>query len=327
MTTVSDGLFQFGGVPVGLPPISGTYFHVNPYSGSAGNSGLTRDEPLDNFKTAYDKCTTGAGDGIIVWSHVTSTTANTTSYLTAALDFSKSGITVYGVCAPTCFAQRARISSASTALTLTHLINVSGSGNSFYNVSMGNYGSDATALGGVRVTSSSRNYFYNCHFIGAGHATPAATALANSLALSSAIECMFERCTIGTDTVSSVGTNQTYNMIFTDGCARNMFKDCLFLSTTTSGQAAHLAIAVGGAGDGITQSQYFKNCIFHNYNLGALSAQTSLVGYPTAAPNNGYLLFHDCAILGYADVDSGSAAVCYSSRAAAGADGGVMAAC
>jgi len=313
------------GIPAlgGIPPIFGKYFHVCPGATSNG-SGLSKEEALADLQTAYGLCTSGAGDGIILWSYGT-TTAGCTSYLTEELTWSKHGITVVGVCAPTMFAQRARVASASTATDLTHMIDVTGANNVFMNMSIGNYGSDATALGGIKVTSGVRNYFYNVHMIGACHATPAATAAANSLALSGASENTFERCIIGSDTINSVGTNATWNMSFASGCARNVFKDCVFLSQTTSGQAAHVAIQFVGAGDSINRTQYFDNCMFHNYNAGALSAQTSLVG--GTSPNNGYIILHDCGILGYADADANSAAIVYSSRAASAADGGVMSAC
>ena len=39
MTTVADGLFQYGGMPVGMPPYTGNWYWVDPVHGSDGNSG------------------------------------------------------------------------------------------------------------------------------------------------------------------------------------------------------------------------------------------------------------------------------------------------
>ena len=222
------------------------------------------------------------------------------------------------------FAQRARISNASTLLTAPLLIEVSGHANSFYNISVFNSGSNAAALGCWKV-SGNRNYFYNCNFVGAGHATPAAAAGAVNLELSGASENTFEKCIFGTDTINRVGTLETFDISFASGCARNIFKDCLTSSQTTSGQSAHLAIKFAGAGDAINRNQYFFNCHFDNWNLGAISAQASLVG--GTSPNNGWLVMHKCSSLGYADWDATSAAIVYTDNPASAADGGTMTVC
>lgn len=87
---------------IGLPVIRGQWFIVDPY--------LKESNSVADLKTAYDNCTSGAGDGILVLSGGT-TAANTTSYLSAPLTWDKHGITVFGVAAPTGIFGRARVSN------------------------------------------------------------------------------------------------------------------------------------------------------------------------------------------------------------------------
>ena len=330
LTAFPNGVSSFG-VPVfgTLPAIRGKYFFVDPVKGLAGGDG-TKEKPVNSISVAYTKCTDGVGDGIVIIGKQDATSADCTSYLSSSITWSKSGITVVGVCAPTMFGQRARISNASTLITAPYLINVTGHSNSFYNISMFNGGSNAAALGCLQVTGN-RNYFYNCHVVGAGHATPSAATGATNLELIGATENTFEKCIFGTDTINRVGTLATWDIAFypnvagTVGCQRNVFKDCMTLSQTTSGQAAHLALYFGTASNAIDRNQYFFNCHFDNWNLGAVSAQTSLVG--GTYPNNGWLVLHKCSSLGYADWDAGSAAVTFTDNPSSAADGGAMTAC
>jgi hypothetical protein len=95
---------------VGLPPIRGTWFVVDPYGATYATTGGQPGQVVTNFLTAYNLCTTGVGDGILVLSGGT-TTAQTTSYLSSPLVWTKTGITVFGVAAPTRQFGRARIAN------------------------------------------------------------------------------------------------------------------------------------------------------------------------------------------------------------------------
>ena len=58
MTTFGDQLYQYGGVPVLSGMLTqGKVYHVNPYMGSAGNSGLQATEALKTVQSAHDLCT------------------------------------------------------------------------------------------------------------------------------------------------------------------------------------------------------------------------------------------------------------------------------
>lgn len=95
-----------------LPFIRGTWFFVDPLAGSdTTGDGLSIETAFASLSAAYAACTTNVGDGICIVSSDATTVANTTSYIKSPLAWSKNSITVYGVCAPTKFAQRARISN------------------------------------------------------------------------------------------------------------------------------------------------------------------------------------------------------------------------
>lgn len=293
-----NGILNYGS-PIGLPPIIGTYYHVCPGSssilgydgsqivGSAGNDGLTPQTPLDSIATAYAKCVSGRGDGIVLWSYGT-TTAATSSYLTAALTWSKWGITVVGVCAPTRFAQRSRVANASTSTALANLITVSGSNNAFYNVSFFNGGT--TGAGGVSVTGD-RNYFGNVSFAGGmGMSTP--TVDDYSLLISGGDENTFERCVIGTDTFDKTDIAGA-ELHVGSGAMRNRFYDCEFMTYRSAATAGPGLIKLLGSGDCITRDMLFDNCTFIRYDEGASTEVTAAVVIGTM-PNNGLIIMKDC---------------------------------
>ncbi len=101
-----DELFTIGS----LPYIKGQWFFVDPEDGTATAGGDTFENPVNNISIAYDKCTSGDGDGIVLLSSGTSL-STTTSFLTQDIDWTKHGITVVGVAAPTRMGGRARIGS------------------------------------------------------------------------------------------------------------------------------------------------------------------------------------------------------------------------
>ncbi len=90
--------------------IAGTWYYVDPTDGDNSADGLSLATALKDIQTAYGKCVSGAGDGIRVYSRGT-TVGGTSSLLDTPLTWSKWGITVIGIAAPTRMSQRARISN------------------------------------------------------------------------------------------------------------------------------------------------------------------------------------------------------------------------
>lgn len=291
------------GFSLSLPPIAGTYYHVCPGSssitgyygkqivGSASNDGRDPNFPLDSIATAYSKCVSGAGDGIVLWSYGT-TTAACTSYLTSAITWSKHGITVVGACAPTRFNKRARIANKSTSTALANLITLSGNNNSFYNIALFNGGT--TGAGGVYV-SGARNYFYNVHMMGGrGMTTP--TVADYSLNLVGAEENTFEKCVIGTDTFDQTDIAGG-EILMSGGCSRNRFYDCEIVSFRSAGTTAGAILLSGG--DSIYRHTLFDNCFFQMYRDGNVTAEASII--IGTVPNNGHFIFRNCDRHGYTD--------------------------
>ena len=275
---------------LGLPFISGQWFFVDVQNGTSGGSGLDPVNAVNSLKAAYDLCTSGAGDGICIISKGT-TTATTTSYLTAALNWTKWGITVYGACAPTRFSQRARVSTA--AANLAYLIDVQGSNNSFYNISL--YNGGTTGAGCVKV-SGDRNYFENVHFMGGmGMTTP--TVNDYDLYLDGGDENTFVNCVIGSDTFNKSDIAGA-ELFVGGGTMRNRFESCEFISYRSAGTTAGMVKLVG-SGDSITRTLLFDNCFFHMYRDGNVTAEAALV--IGTAPNNGFIIFKDCLRHGFTD--------------------------
>ena len=288
------------GAMYGLPMIRGQWFFVNPdttadgsqnvYWGSSGNDGASTISPFASIKSAYDACVSGRGDGICLLGGGTSTAENT-SYLTASLTWTKSAITTMGVCAPTRFSQRARISTA--AANLANLITVSGDNNAFYNVSL--YNGGTTGAGGMMV-SGKRNYFGNVHFMGGmGMTTPTITDY--SLYISGGEENTFEKCVVGSDTFDKTDIAGA-ELLLGGGALRNRFYDTEFVSFRSAGTTAGL-IKLVGSGDCITRTHLFKDCFFQMYRDGAVPSEVGVV--IGTMPNNGMIVFQNCVRHGFTD--------------------------
>ena len=293
ITNQSIGLLTYS-----LPPITGTYYHVCPglstivnaqgrqIVGSSGNTGLSLDSPLDSIATAYTMCTSGAGDGIVLWSYGT-TTAACTSYLTSAITWSKHGITTVGVSAPTREGQRARVSNAAASTTLANLITVTGNNNIFMNIQFIQAGSGAAALGCVDVTGL-RNSFINCNVANVGAAS---VLLAGSYSLQMngpAEDNSFYDCVIG-QTTTDVSTQIVTGVIKFNGpaVAQNFFERCRVLSYYSYASSTSGSIHMVGSGDAIARDQFFRDCSFINFKIGAPMTTPPAAMVVGTAPNNG----------------------------------------
>lgn len=224
-TNFPNGITSLGiPLPGVMPSIAGKWFFVNGAYGSDSNKGTSISKPLKTLSKAYALCTSGAGDGICIISTDTGTSASTTVYETAKIDWSKSSITVFGMCAPTHFGQRARIANASTATGLAYIVDVQGHNNAFYNIQFANWGTDNTALSAVKV-SGNRNYFQNCYFVNAGYV---AGENLRDLWLTGS-DNHFEDCSFGVCTVETTGATRCNVMLNGDGsttCAETLFRNC-----------------------------------------------------------------------------------------------------
>jgi hypothetical protein len=250
---------------------------------------------MDNLSTAYTACTDGAGDGIALLSRVVSGTT-TSSLLAAAITWSKSGITVFGVAARSGYNSRARIANAVALVTAPALITITGTNNHFENIYLINEGTDDTAIGCLKVAAN-RNSFYNCHFSQNGLTrTPQATD--NDMTLY-ASECTFERCYFGNNNTIRSGA-AAGNIVLGDSTTQigqNYFKECVVLSYSATSTHGAIKIANAATHGGYT---VFDRCKFINWNSGAETAlATIIIG---ATPSNCGILLDRCASVGYTAV-------------------------
>jgi len=144
-----------------------------------------------------------------------------------------------------------------------------------------------------------RNYFYNVHFAGIGHATQGDDAGAISLQLAGAEENLFERCTIGVDTIARSAANT--ELSFSSSAVRNTFKDCLFLSYADA--VGHYFVNASGASSAVDRFNLFDNCKFLNTpNVGSVASLTT--AFKIHASLSGSFLLNRCTGFGFDDWDA-----------------------
>jgi hypothetical protein len=320
MTTFGDQVKQFGGVPVGggMLPLMGRdakAFFVDPAVGNDSNSGLTPAQALDTVSAAYAKTVDKRGDVIYL---MNDGTTGGTSREDTLITWSNNNTHLVGLCAPVGISQRSRIvPNSSKVLTAAAMIRVTGSGNSFRNVQIANFGADTDGIAarGVDVTGH-RNYFYNCHIVGVGGSNVGDEANAVDLLISAGEENVFERCTIGADTVTRSTTNACVELV--SAATRNMFIDCLLNITTDA--ATPLFVKADGAGD-LDRWVIFKNCVFHNAVESTATALTAAVNAHNDA--GGTVVLQSCTIIGATDVAAADNGNVYTSPIAAAGTGGL----
>jgi hypothetical protein len=311
---VFDHFINTGQLPT-LPQIKGKWFFVDPLNGSDERPGTDIRRPLKTLLKAYQNCTSWYGDGICVLSSGAST-STTSCELAAVIDWTKYGITVVGVAAPTAYFSRARLLASST-VDLAYLINVSGQNNSFYNVFMINEGDAASALGCL-IVSGNRNYFSNCHFLGGQSATPGAELLCNSLSLMSS-ECVFDQCTFGTNSTVHAAANAPIQFTTTQQ-GQNLFRNCRVISKSSTSGHGGLNLVGTTVMNGWT---IFDNCQFVNFSAtGGANTNLTKVVIGSAQTDCGILL-HNCSEVGWAawSVLASKVYVGCSGETAAGAGG------
>jgi hypothetical protein len=196
-----------------------------------------------------------------------------------------------------------------------NLITISGSNNAFYNVHFGNFGTNVLELGCIDITGS-RNYFGNCHILGAGAATPAAETGAYDLKLNGAAECTFTSCTFGSDTIAREAANG--NIIYDGGCLRNRFYDCDIVShSETAGHGAINVIDVSA----VSGVEIFSGCRVINWKPNGAGALTlAVIG---SVPTSGHFLFDSCTFFGYTAIGATGAVYVANSDATASGAGGI----
>lgn len=334
MTTVSDGLYQYGGMPVsaGLPvPFTGQAWFVDPVNGLDGNSGKSPSQALQTLYKAHEVATSGQndviyllGNGAASGSARLSTASAVTvdsAATTGTLVWSKSATHLVGVAAPG-YNARARIATPTgTYLQSTFnalpFITVSGSGNYFSNLAtFQQFSTGADGEINFNVTGN-YNIFQNVLMGGIASAAAASGAASRVLKIATGGENTFVGCQIGLDTVTRSAANATVE--FASGTARNRFYDCTFPFMTS----AATVLGILGTGSGcMDRFQHFKNCVFVNAIKSTSTVMTVLASLTSASPG-GMLVLENCSLIGVTDFgDTNGLANTYVSMAASSASAG-----
>ena len=292
LTNFPFGISSFG-VPVlgGLPPFTGKYIFVKPYSGLDGNDGLSPQTAVKTLTKALALATANANDVVLLIAE-SNTAANTFDMMTAALDWNKDAVHIFGVCAEDFIGQRAGLRMATTTTTVTDMFTVSANNCLIANIQI--FQGDYTLASGsprALVVSGMRNRFINCQISGAGDTGGSMdVAGARSLAVTGA-ENTFQHCYIGLNTV--IRGTMTTEVYLTTG-ARNVFEDCMIDSYTSL--STFKAVTVGAS----DRFVLFKNTIFNAVqNITSAVAPTGAIASGSV---NGSVLLFNTGVFGYADV-------------------------
>lgn len=311
MTTFADGLYQFGGMPVGpagVPaPFTGKWWFVDPVNGADGNSGASPTRALKTLYQAHNLAASGnndvvvlIGDGAVSGSARLSTALAQTinpAATTGTLTWSKDALHLIGVCPPGAN-PRARIAPPTgtyTGATFNSLnfVVVSGNGCMFQNLAVFQ-GFSTGAAGQIAWTDSGGRNFYNgCSFLGMNDAASAQATGSRTLKISGTTgEHLFQNCIIGGDTTTRTVANASLE--FAGGTPRNTFRNCTFPFQTSN--AGVLGILVTGA-SAIDRWQLFENCSFVN-NIKSTSTVMTVLTSMTSASPGGLLLLNQCTTVG-----------------------------
>jgi len=318
MSTFPDGLFQYGGAPVGLgsffPALrkDAKIYFVDPANGNDNNSGLKPEEAMDTVAAAYAKTVNKQGD--IVFLLGDGSTTGTARDV--AIVWSNSNTHLIGVTAPA-RNKRARIAPATTGTVdvdaYTPYITLSGSGCVFANFSLSQGQSEAKASVGILI-SGNQNYLYNVDILTGTH--DAQGDLACFALQFTGSENVVNNCMIGADTYSRGGTASA-NVKF--GGSRNTIKDSI-LPMYADVNDALFVLAEASCGD---RWHLMERCVCVNSSTVLTAAITLTQGITWSNTAGCMLLIKDSAFYGCADITpTDSTKVVFSGAALPLADAG-----
>jgi len=304
MTTFGDGVYQYGGIPVGggMLPITGfggKAFFVHGSSGLDGNNGLSPKAPVKTLTQAYALCEDGRGDTV----YILNDGGTGATVRDVALVWAKDNCHIVGLGAPA-INQRVRISPATTVTDVnayTPYLTLSASGCIISNVSwfQGN-SEDGVASVGLYV-SGSRNYINNVSVITGAHANQGDEAATYQVQVTGS-ENVFEKCYIGQDTAARsnvASANLKFGAGASNEATRNIFRDCIFPMFADG--AAPVFVQASTAFD-TSRWNLMERCNFINTGTSTISAGI------TWSDTTGKLFVKDSAFYGCTNVTAADSA-------------------
>lgn len=280
----------------------GNFYFVKPGTGSDSNTGTSPSAAVKTLAKALSLATANQNDVIYMFAEGNSASA-TTDYQSTTLDWNKDGVHLIGVNAGQRMSHRSRIALISTYDTASNLMTVSANGCLFANLEIFEGVAGTNPTGCLKVTGD-RNHFLNCHIAGIGNDAND-IAGAYSLSLQSADENYFEDCVIGVDTVSR-GSAACYEIRVGESSAyvnqRNIFRGCVIQGFCASA-GNYLFMSIPGAGC-ISRYILFENCMFINPATSVAGGAAMTSAFSVHASAGGYVLLHNCAVVGAADLNA-----------------------
>jgi len=275
VTTVSDMLFQLGGMPAlaGVPfGPKAHYYFVDPVNGLDANNGTSADKPKKTLAAA-EALTIGNQHDTVFF--IAGADADT---VTAEIAWDKSYTHLIGVGSQLPgLGQRCRVVSGGAA-AVHDLITFSGDGCIVKNMQFNQEHATGTATGSV-IVSGERNYFENVFAMMPTSQTAASYALKTVKG-----ENTFVRCTIGQHTKVRSGSAASYSLWLSGGggdSQRNKFINCEMLSWSNG--AAHELVHVDADITEECWTVFFESCLFDNFKTGGASLTAAIVDASTAA--------------------------------------------
>jgi hypothetical protein len=286
-----------------LPFIRGTWYYVDGDDGADTRSGKTPALAVKTISTAYGKCVTGRGDGIVLLSRTISGTSYSVTE-TARLTWAKYGITVFGVAAPNGYFGRARWTHTSAADSLASLMLLTGQNNMFYNINFYNSPDNdgdpvsATAVVSAVQLAGARNAFINCHFY---CAPQSANAYKTDVELrASSDETTFDRCFFGSSSFDA-GNNAACWVYYNGAAAQHFFRNCTFLQQVSAGTAFG-GLESGGA-TYLNGIDIYEDCTFSVWRANTKGAICASLFIGTNF-NTGEIGLRDCLTIGFTALDA-----------------------
>jgi len=237
---------------IGLPYV-GNIFYVDPSAGDdSANDGSSQDNALATVAAAFDKCTSGQHDVIVI--APTGGTGRTSE--TTDITWNKRFTHLIGNAAPTVQDARAGMSFTGATGTPTSSITISENGCIFKNITL-----TSTADINVFVTiSGDYNAFLGVDFKGALDGTAGDDTASRALVLDGGQENYFGGCTFGADTFARSTTNATVE--FKTAASRNVFENCRFIMHADNVGANHILLSEANSIDRWVE---FKDCFFYTF--------------------------------------------------------------
>lgn len=304
MTTVADGLFQYGGMPVGpvIPAFAGgNVFFVRPSTGSNSSDGKAPNKtsssgPFKTLAKALSMCTAGNGDVVYLVAE-SNTAASTTDYQSVTLDWNKDGVSLIGINSGSMIAPRSRIAQLSTVVAIDTLFKVSANNCLIANIEIyqGVASSTSTVPVAMEVTGQ-RNHFVNVNISGMGDVAGSMdVAGGRSLLINGGSENIFRHCCIGLDTVTKATAAAEIEL--KASATRNIFEDCVV--PTFAGAAGFLFVKADAAAAAIDRFVLFSRCKFLNCINSTATTMTAAVA--AHATLGGTVVLDNCLSVGATD--------------------------